>query len=280
MSNAGLMSMSLPLSTPVFAILSGWIEEHIGIHYGPDERELLAERVTPRALERGFESLLDYYYFLRYDPAAATELLPLAEALVVNETYFFREVAALKVIVDAFVPSWLAAGLQPRIWCAACSTGEEPLTLAMMLDEKGLLDRVSLLASDISARALEHARAGRYRRRSLRALPDGVVGRWLETRGESMQVADRIAQAVEWRRVNLVSEPEIAALGQFDLVMCRNVLIYFRDRTITQVVANLTRCLRPDGYLVVGTSESLLRFDTAFACEEQRGAFFYRKLEK
>jgi chemotaxis protein methyltransferase CheR len=272
------MNMSLPLSNPVFAILSGWIEEHIGIHYGADERELLAERVTPRALERGFESLLDYYYFLRYDAAAPAELLPLAEALVVNETYFFRELLALKVIVDVFVPGWIAAGERPRIWCAACSTGEEPLTLAMLLDEAGLLDRVTLLASDISARALEHARAGQYRRRSLRALPDGVVGRWLEARGDSMQVAERILRAVEWRQVNLVSAPEIAALGGFDLVICRNVLIYFRDRTIEQVIGNFTRCLRPDGYLAVGTSESLLRFDIAFACEEQRGAFFYRKL--
>jgi chemotaxis protein methyltransferase CheR len=276
------MTLSLPLSPQVFAILSALIEERTGLHYDLGERELLADRVTPRALERGFESLLDYYYFLRYDPDTEAELALLVEALVVNETYFFRELAALKVVVELFVPGLLAQGTRPRIWCAACATGEEPLTLAMLLDEANLLDRVSLLASDISGRALAHAQMGQFFRRSLRALPPGVVGRWLEPNesGDGMRVARRIAQAVEWRRVNLVSDAELVALGHFDVVICRNVLIYFRDRTIERVIANLWQSLRTDGHLLVGASESLLRFDSSFACEEQRGAFFYRKLPK
>ena len=149
------MSASLPLSPQVFAILSALIEERTGLHYDMHECELLADRVSPRAVERGFESLLDYYYFLRYDPGAGAELTLLVEALVVNETYFFfREVPALKVLVEDFVPKLIAQGARPRIWCAACATGEEPLTLAMLLDQAGLLDQVTLVASDISHRAL------------------------------------------------------------------------------------------------------------------------------
>jgi chemotaxis protein methyltransferase CheR len=269
---------SLPLSPQVFAILSALIEERTGLHYDLGERELLAERVAPRALERGFESLLDYYYFLRYDPDAEAELSLLVEALVVNETYFFRELAALKVVVDVLVPRLLAAGARPRIWCAACATGEEPLSLAMLLDEANLLDRVSLYASDISGRALAHAKTGLFFRRSLRALPVGVAGRWLEAEGEGMRVVPHIARAIEWRRLNLVNEAELASMGHFDVVLCRNVLIYFRDRTIERVIGNLWQSLAEDGILVVGASESLLRFDAAFSCEEQRGAFFYRKL--
>ena len=271
------MTLSLPLSPQVFAILSALIEELTGLHYDLQERELLAERVSARALERGFDSLLDYYYFLRYDPAAAAEMAALAEALVVNETYFFRELPALKLITDQLVPELLASGVRPRIWCAASSTGEEPLTLAMLLDEGGLLDQVSIVASDISGRALDHAKAGLYRRRSLRALPKGVVGRWLDGDEDGMRVAPHIARAVDWVQLNLVDDERVTKLGPFDVILCRNVLIYFRDRTIEQVVGRLAQRLNPNGYLFVGTSESLLRFDVPFSCEEQRGCFYYRK---
>jgi chemotaxis protein methyltransferase CheR len=93
-----------------------------------------------------------------------------------------------------------------------------------------------------------------------------------------MRVAPRIAHAVDWRRVNLVDERELAAMGLFDAIICRNVLIYFRDRTIEQVVGNLCQRLLTNGQLVVGASESLLRFNVALTCEEQRGTFFYRKV--
>ena len=274
------MTSVLPLSPQVFSILSGIIEDRTGLHYELAASELLADRLTPRALELGFDSLLDYYYFLRYDPGADAEFALLVEALVVNETYFFRELPALRVVAELFVPRLLEAGARPRIWCAACSTGEEPFTLAMLLDEAGLLDQVSILASDISTRVLAYAKAGRYVRRSLRALPPGVVDRWLLPEEDGMRVAPRIAQAVDFQCLNLVDEAKLAALGRFDVVICRNVLIYFRDQTVERVIANLWQSLAPQGHLVVGASESLLRFETPFECEEQRGAFFYRKVVK
>ena len=274
------MSTSLPLSPQVFAILSALIEERMGLHYDLHERELLGERVSGRALEHGFESLLDYYYFLRYDPAAEAEMSALADALVVNETYFFRELPALKLLTEHFVPQLIATGVRPRLWCAACSTGEEPLTLAMLLDEAGLLDQVSIVASDISARALAHAKAGLYRSRSLRALPPRVVGRWLSGDEDGMRVAPHISRAVDWVQLNLTDRDSVSKMGIFDAILCRNVLIYFRDRTIEQVVDGLWQRLTPEGNLFVGTSESLLRFDVAFTCEEQRGCFFYRKQPK
>jgi chemotaxis protein methyltransferase CheR len=274
------MSLALPLSPQVFAILSALLEERVGLHYDLHERELLADRVSPRALERGFESLLDYYYFLRYDPGAEAELALLVDALVVNETYFFRDLAALKVLVDEVLPKLIAAGQRPRIWCAACSTGEEPLTLAMLLDAAGLLDRVSIVASDISARALTQAKEGRYRRRSLRSLPPGVIGRWLEGDQDSVRIFPAIAGAVEFRRVNLVNSEELSALGKFEVIICRNVLIYFHDRTIERVGRGIWENLGPEGLLLVGSSESLLRFDLPFSCEELGGAFFYRKVSQ
>lgn len=274
------MNHSLPLSPQVFAILSALVEERTGLHYDLRELDLFAERVSGRATERGFESLLDYYYYLRYDDASDAELALLVDALVVNETYFFREVSPLRIVVRELLPPLLARGIKPRIWCAACSSGEEPLTLAMLLDEAKLLDQVTIVASDISSRVLAQARAGVYRRRSLRSLPEGVVGRWLEGDENAMRVVPQIADAISWRRVNLVDEREPLELGKFDVIICRNVLIYFRDQTIEKVVERFSRQLEPDGYLVVGASESLLRFKVTFACHEQGGAFFYRKQSK
>jgi chemotaxis protein methyltransferase CheR len=268
---------SAALSPPVFAILSGLIEERVGIHYGLEDRDLLAEKLAPRAAECGFDSLLDYYYFLRYDERAQSELAQLAEALVVNETYFFREAAALEIIAGTFVPELVQQGVQPRVWCAACATGEEPLTLAMLLDAAGLLEQVTLVASDISGRALAHAQSGVYLRRSLRALPASAAGRWFTPTENGLRVERRITEAIEWRRVNLVDAAAVTALGLFDVVLCRNVLIYFSDATVRDVIDRLARALRANGRLIVGTAESLLRFESTLVCEERGGAFFYRK---
>ncbi len=267
---------SLPLSPQVFSILSALVEQRAGLHYGPEDRELLEDKVSARALEAGFESLLDYYYFLKYDPGGAAALDTLIDALLVHETYFFRDPLALEVLADE-VAEAVRAGRQARLWCAACSTGEEPLTLAMMLRERGVLEGVSLLASDFSQRALERARRGEHNLRSLRALPSGIEGRYLDVVEGRPHVRAELLAAVEWRRVNLVDAQEVNALGAFDAILCRNVLIYFQDSTARRVVESLTQALVPGGHLLVGTSESLLRFGTALLCEERRGAFFYTR---
>ncbi|RKH49629.1 protein-glutamate O-methyltransferase CheR [Corallococcus sp. AB050B] len=268
---------ALPLSPQVLAILSMLIEQRSGLHYGPEDRELLAEKLSSRALEAGFDSLLDYYYFLRYDPKGPEALASLVEALLVHETYFFREPQALEVLVDELLVPEVRAGRKPRVWCAACSTGEEPLTLAMMLDARGVLNDVSILATDLSARALERARTGEHNLRCLRALPPGVMGRWLEMVDGRPRVRPDLMARVEWRQLNLVDTPGYPEPESCTAVLCRNVLIYFQDDTARRVVDGLTRTLRPGGHLVVGTSESLMRFGTALQCEERRGAFFYSK---
>ena len=147
----------------------------------------------------------------------------------------------------------------------------------MMLHQRGVLEDVSLLASDYSQRTLDRARRGEHNLRSMRALPAGIEGRYLEVVNGRPVVRPDIAAAVEWRRLNLIDDEAIAALIPFDAILCRNVLIYFQDKTARHVVELLTRVLRPGGSLVVGTSESLLRFGTALVCEERRGAFLYTR---
>ncbi len=268
----------LPLSPQVFAILGALVEERAGLHYGPDDRELFGEKVSIRALEAGFDSLLDYYYFLRYDPGGAEELDQLVESLVVGETFFFRELAQLELLVDDVLVPAVQAGRRPRVWSAACSTGEEPLTLAMLLADRGVLGGVELVASDVSARSLSRAREGRHGVRALRPpVPEALASRWLVQEPLEVRSAAALRAAVDFRRVNLLDEGAVAALGTFDAVLCRNVLIYFADPTARRVLASLAAALAPGGVLLVGVSESLLRYGTGLSCEEHRGVFLYRK---
>jgi chemotaxis protein methyltransferase CheR len=269
--------MALPLSPQVFTILSGLIEDRSGLHYSADDRELLAEKISPRALDAGFASLLDYYYFLRYDPAGDVELDAVVETLCVHESYFFREADPLRVVVDEVVAPMVRQGGRPRVWCAAAAAGEEPVTLAIMLAERDLLGSVSLVASDISERALARARRGAYGARAMRSLPGGVLGRWLHPAPGGCSVAPALTAAIDWRRVNLVDARAVRALGTFDVVLCRNVLIYFGDETTRTIAATLAESLSPAGCLLLGVSESLLRFGTALACEERAGVFLYRR---
>jgi len=272
------MSHALPLSRPVFTILTGLIEERLGIAYSAADIDLVAERLTPRALERGFDSLLDYYYFLRYDPGSEGELALLADSLVVNETYFFREADQLRTLVEEILPVRLERQPVARLWCAACATGEEPLTIAALLRERGILDRVQLVASDVSDRALRAALAASYGKRSLRALTPPLPD-WLEACGNAVVARPELVRTIDYRRLNLMDDDSIRALGLFDVIVCRNVLIYFRDKTASEVISRLESALRPNGYLLVGASESLLRFGTSLSCEERGGAFFYRRID-
>lgn len=273
--------MRSTLSPQLFAILAGLVEERAGLHFRLEDADVFASKVLDRMRDAGFDSALDYYYRLRYEDDAS-ELAALVDTLVVGETYFFREVDALRAAITHVIGPAVEARGGARIWSAACATGEEPLSLAMLLHEAGLLDRCILHATDVSARALVRARAGRYGKRSLRALdanPDlaRIADRWLVRDGDDATATASLVARIDYRRANLVDAIAAEDESAFDLVLCRNVLIYFSDPTVMRVVHELTRALREGGRLLVGTSESLLRFPTALRCEERSGSFFYVK---
>lgn len=270
--------MALELTPQLFAIFSALIEDACGLHYNAGDRDLLATKLVDHAVDLGHDTLLDYYYRLRYDDPDGSQLARLVETLVVHETYFFRELPQLVAIVDDYLAGIVARHGRARVWSAAASTGEEPYTLAMLLASRGLLDRIELVATDVSAAALARARAGRHSRRSLRdGYPAELAARYLEVTPSGIAVAPRIREAVAFARINLLDDAAVRALGVFDVILCRNVLIYFRDQEIARVIERLSGRLTSDGVLAVGVAESLLRFGTALACEERRGSFFYRR---
>ncbi|MDB4941286.1 MAG: Chemotaxis protein methyltransferase CheR [Labilithrix sp.] len=277
------------LPPQLFAILSGLVEDRLGLHYGPEDVGLFSDKIIARAGEAGFESLLDYYYFLRYDPGGAVEMGLLADALVVGETYFFRELPTLRAAVSHVLSPAIERRGRARVWSAACATGEEPFSLAMLLVEAGLASRCEIVATDLSARSIARARQGVYGARSLRSLPpaglppgwtpglEAVVAESLLRTDAGATVAPSIASIVTFHQSNLLDAAASAALGKFDLVLCRNVLIYFADATVMRTVAVLAAALEDAGSLLVGASESLLRFGTMLHCTERDGAFFYSR---
>lgn len=265
------------MTPAVFAILTALVEERAGLHYGPEARDTFTDRVVGRALERGHESLLDYYYALRYDDPGGEELQLLVESLVVHETYFFRELDQLEIACD-LIAERVRRGARARVWSSACSTGEEPLSVAMLLAERGVLDQTTIVATDVSGRALDRARSGRHSPRSLRAEPPrAVAAAWLSRDGEAVVVRRDLVERIVWRRLNLLDDAAVASLGTFDVILCRNVLIYFAEATGRRVVDNLARRLGPGGALFVGVSESLLRFGTGLRWQERGGAFYYTR---
>jgi chemotaxis protein methyltransferase CheR len=264
------------LSPQLFTVFAGLVEESSGLHYAPGDRELFASKLIAHAAERGHDLLLDYYYRLRYDDQGGAELASLIEALLVHETYLFREIGALIDLVDRHIVPIVRAGRRARVWSAACSTGEEPYTLAMLLDARGVLDAVEIIATDISPVVIELARQGRLGRRALR--DDHAVelaARYTEVSAHGITVAPRIRRSVQFSTMNLV-DPAAPPLGVFDVILCRNVLIYFRDEQILRVIDRLADQIAPDGVIAVGVSESLLRFGTRLSCEQRGSSFFYR----
>jgi chemotaxis protein methyltransferase CheR len=281
----------MPFTLPprLFQILCSLIEDRLGIACGPNDLPVFSEKITARATETGFESVLDYYYFLRYDPGASAELDALADTLVIGETYFFRELEQARAGVAEVLVPLVARNGQARVWCAGCATGEEPLTIAMLLAEAGIADRCEIVATDLSARAIARAREGYYKARSLRALEPGaeapgwtsklvtIASASIVREGSGGRVSPALVATIDYRQSNLLDAAAVRELGMFDLILCRNVLIYFGDETIVRVTSSLTGALTDQGALLVGASESLLRFGTALRCAERGGAFFYTR---
>lgn len=260
--------------THAITLLALLVEQRTGLHYAHRDRAIFAGKVRDHAELRGFDSLLDFYRAVEYDDPDGRAFGELVDSLIVGETYFFRERAGLQRVVEAVKrrPG------RTRVWSAACASGEEILSLAAMLADAGVLDRAELVATDLSERQIARARAGSFSARSLRAAPQGLPP-WIGVADGWPVIQPEIAARVQWRRVNLVDSGEVAALGRFDVILCRNVMIYFDDRTIARVADGLADALNPGGFLLIGMSESLLRFPTKFECVEEGGVFLYRRPE-
>lgn len=275
-------SDSLGLSSSALPLLRDLIQERLGLHYDAARLDTLGDRLSPLVIERGFDSFLDFYYLLKYDEQASDEWGRVMDALSVPETYFWREIDQIQAVADHVVPALLARAPHAplRIWSVPCATGEEPLTIAMVLEEAGLFarGRIEIHGSDASPAALEKARAGRFRERAFRALSPALRERYFSRDGDGWSVSPALhARVTSWSQVNMLCAGDVAAHARSPIVFCRNLFIYFSQATVARVVGQLEAAMPSPGYLCLGASESLLRMQTRFELEEIGGAFVYVK---
>jgi chemotaxis protein methyltransferase CheR len=268
-------------SATALLLLRDLIVQRTGVFYSDARIDMLDERLEEMVAARGFPSLLDYYYLLRYDPDAETAWRELMDRLAVPETYFWRQPEQIEALAEAVLPRLQAArtGRPVRVWSAACCTGEEPLSIAMALDEGGWFARlpIEIVASDASAALVERARAGVYGERSLRNLSPARRARWFRREGTGWRIDPALHARVRWTTANLLDEGEAGPLARADVVFCRNVLIYFSDDAIRKVARMLAAHMPADGWLFLGASESLMRLSTDFVMGEVGSAFAYTR---
>lgn len=238
------------------------VYERAGITLREGKESLVTARVSRRMHQLGLAAVKDYIAHVRAD-RSGEEMILLLDAISTNTTSFFREPAAFDQLRIA-VATWLGQGQRRlRIWCAAASTGEEPYTLAMVLSEVVREQRLSprevdmaILATDISTRVLDRCRAGLYSEAAMRPVVRELRDRYFERQGEVWRAGDALRALLTFNRLNL-AKPPFPMKGPFDMVFCRNVMIYFDAAVRTRLVGEIERLLRPGGYLAVGSAESL-----------------------
>ena len=209
-------------------------------------------------------------YVERVERASTPELRALVEQLAVGETYFFRDRGQFAVIERLL----RRASTDVRVLCAGCSTGEEPYSIAIMLLSTGARGRV--LGMDVSARALEVAKRGVYSRWSLRETPDAAIDEWFESDGKRFSLSPAPRSLVDFRQRNLYRD-SISECGEWDVILCRNVLMYHGREAATRIVKKLTRQLAPGGHLFVGHAETLRGLSGELEVHQSDGTFFYRR---
>jgi len=272
----------LELPDDVFRLLREQIYKKSGMWFNDSSKYLLQKRLSPRARELNFDSFQKYFYFLQYDPRADAEFDQIFDLVTTNETYFFREPAQLTAFIDEIIPDLLSrkALKKIRIWSAGCSSGEEPYSLAMLLQEAGWYDHAAfeIFASDINQQVLSKARKGQYRENAFRATTPAMREKYFTRDTElTWRVKDEIRNRVSFGRLNLYDEARVSLLGHLDVVFCRNVIIYFDDASKKVVVKNFYNRLADGGYLLLGHSESLISLSTQFKLRHLKNDMVYQK---
>jgi len=245
-----------------FDYLRKLLKQRSGLVLAPEKQYLAESRLLPLARRNGMSTLTELVGKLK-TPQAATLASEVVDAMTTNETYFFRDKIPFEYFHDAIMPALIASRAREksiRIWCAAASTGQEPYSLAMTLKGMGAQlagYKVQILATDLCAEVIERAREGIYSQFEVqRGLPIQQLVKFFAKLGEHWQIARELRAMVQFRPLNLLAD--FKPLGRFDVVFCRNVLIYFDQATKTQVLERVARQMPDDGFLVLGAAETVV----------------------
>ncbi|MBB4312453.1 CheR family methyltransferase [Roseospira marina] len=260
-------------------IFYGWT----GIRFEDHKRYFVEARLKCRVRETGHGSFRSYFQMLRDDSADA-EWQTLANRLTTSETYFFREEYHFRALVRDVLPDVVRrkrAGDPIRVWSIPCATGEEPYSIALYLMEHWPGARtwsIDILASDINTTVLDKARAGVFGRRSVAPVPAHLLKKYFQPQApEVWQVRDRLRQTVQFSQINIVKACDTGMLSGADIIFCRNMLIYFDDRSRKAALDVLFGALAPGGFLFVGYTEARARLTDAFKARRLPDALVFQK---
>jgi chemotaxis protein methyltransferase CheR len=254
------------------------LKERSGLVLSNDKQYLIESRLMPVVRRVGLASLSDLVHNLKR-PSAESLIVDVVEAMTTNETFFFRDRIPFDHVRDSIMPAFLEArALQKRIrvWCAAAASGQEPYSLAISFKEMGAKLagwRIDILATDISAEVLEKAKAGVYSQFEVqRGLPIQLLIKYFTQVGDCWQLSPEIKAMVQFRPFNLLND--FRPLGTFDLVFCRNVLIYFDQESKVGVLDRLVHQIEHDGYLVLGAAETVVGLTERFKPHPDRRGLY------
>jgi len=229
----------------------------------------MRRRLTTLRLKHGYETFADYFAAMSKDEKLRSEFL---DRMTINVSEFWRNPNRWQLLRERFLPDMLRRAGRLSLWSAACSTGEEPYTLAMILDAHGALDRAAILATDIDEGALAKAQRGAYPERSIRDVPPEFVRKYFTEENGEYRVLERLKRAVTFRKQDLLRDP----FGdRYDLIVCRNVLIYFTEDAKRMLYAKFAGALKPGGLLFVGSTEQIIAPGNYGL--ETADTFFYRR---
>ncbi|MGA9752089.1 MAG: protein-glutamate O-methyltransferase CheR [Acidobacteriota bacterium] len=245
------------------------VHEATGLSFSENSRFFFEKRVEMRMAAIGVATARDYYQYLLYDSERAAEWDQLITHITTNETYFMREERQLRCFQREVMPLvWeRSAGKRVRIWSAGCSTGEEAYTIAILLREAGLYpeDRVEILATDINTRVLAKAKSALYTEAAFRAVDSSFRQQWFAPEGAGQfRLREEIRRRVSFSRFNLFEMDKYNLLLPFDVIFCRNVIIYFDLEAKVKVMERFHDKMRPGGFLLLGHSESLISVTDRF----------------
>jgi chemotaxis protein methyltransferase CheR len=261
------------------------LKERSGLVLSADKQYLVESRLLPVARKAGCAGLSQLVLSLK-QPKAERLTDEVVQAMMTNESFFFRDKVPFEHFRDTVMPALLAARSEQRrirIWCAAASSGQEPYSLAMSLKEMQHAIagwRIEILATDLSAEVLEKAKAGIYSQFEVqRGLPIQLLIKYFTQVGEAWQIAPDIRAMVRYRQLNLLSD--FSHLGPFDVVFCRNVLIYFDQQTKIGVLERIARIIERDGYLALGAAETVVGLTDRFRpVPDRRGLYALNASER
>lgn len=265
---------SLKLSDEEFFELRDFISRLTGIFFPNSKKYFIESRVRPRLESLGFKSFADYTRYLKFSSSRANEIEVLFRLITINETYFFRDELQFKVIEEKILPEIIETKPQNgfknlRIWSAGCSTGEEAYTIAMIFLEKIKPKypniRVEIVGTDINSAVLEVAKRGIYKQYSIRLVPENYLRKYFRSQNkDEFQLVDDVKKMVRFEQLNLMDRFQMVMMRNFDLVLLRNVLIYFDENSRREVISMVYDSMNRGAYLVVGCSETLRNLTKAF----------------